>query len=532
MKRETRNEKRFLVNHLTHTGGEAIIVGDRASKRETRNEKRETRNEKRETRNEKRETRNARMTNSKRQTRNAKRFCLASLLMVIACLAVLASAALQKDRSMNEVKIITLDPGHFHAALVQKRMYAGVSKSVAVYAPLGFDLAEHLNRIARFNLRGEDPTSWELDIHTGPDFFERMLKERPGNAVVISGRNRGKIDRIKACVEAGLNVLADKPWIITSGDLGKLEASLNAADQKGIIAYDIMTERYEITTVLQRELINDAATFGSIIAGTDEEPGVRIESVHHLMKTVAGVPNLRPAWFFDVDQQGEGIPDTGTHLVDLVQWMLFPEQAIDYRRDISVTAGKRWATAINRSDFRRVTGEADFPKYLAANVKGDQLDLYCNGSVSYALRSIHVRLMAGWNYEAPAGAGDTHLAIFRGSKARVEVRQGVEEKYRPELYVVPAGPQKRSEVLAALRKKIEALQAKFPGVGVEEGGERVRITIPEKYRVGHEEHFAQVTERFLEYLKNPKSLPSYEKPNLLSKYYVTTKALELSRRDR
>ncbi len=456
---------------------------------------------------------------------------LASSLVVIAGLAVLASAALQRDRSMNEVKIITLDPGHFHAALVQKRMYPGVSKRVAVYAPLGFDLTEHLNRIARFNLRGEDPTSWELDIHTGPDFFERMLKERPGNAVVISGRNRGKIDRIKACVEAGLNVLADKPWIITSADLSKLEASLDMATQKGIIAYDIMTERYEISTMLQKELINDAATFGSIIAGTEQEPGVQIESVHHLMKTVAGVPNLRPAWFFDVDQQGEGVPDTGTHLVDLVQWMLFPEQAIDYHRDINVTSAKRWATAINRSEFRRVTGEPDFPQYLATNVKGDRLDLYCNGSVSYALRGIHARVLAGWNYEAPPGAGDTHLAIFRGTRSRVEIRQGVEEKYRPELYVVPE-PQMRSEVLAALKKKIETLQAKFPGVGVEEIGERVRITIPEKYRVGHEEHFAQVTERFLECLRNPKSLPSYEKPNLLAKYYVTTRALELSRQDR
>ena len=471
------------------------------------------------------------MTNAKRHTRNAKRFCRASLVVVIAGLAVLTAAALQKDRSMNEVKLITLDPGHFHAALVQKRMVPGVSKRVAVYAPLGFDLTEHLNRIARFNLRGEDPTSWELDIHTGPDFFERMLKERPGNVVVLSGRNRGKIDRIKACVEAGINVLADKPWIITPAEIGKLESSLDTATQKGLIAYDIMTERYETTTILQKELINDAATFGSIIAGTDAEPGVQIESVHHLMKMVAGVPNLRPAWFFDVDQQGEGVPDTGTHLVDLVQWMLFPEQAIDYRRDINVTAGKRWPTAISRSDFSRVTGETNFPRYLAANVKGDRLDLYCNGSVSYTLRGIHTRVLAAWNYEAPPGAGDTHLAIFRGSKAHIEVRQGKEEHYRPELYVVPNDNLKVSEVLAALEKKVEALQARFPGVAVQNLGGLFRVTVPDQYRVGHEEHFAQVTERFLEYLKNPKSLPSYEKPNLLAKYYVTTKALELSRQN-
>ena len=38
---------------------------------------------------------------------------------------------------MAEVRLITLDPGHFHAALVQKEMYPGVAKQVHVYAPLG-----------------------------------------------------------------------------------------------------------------------------------------------------------------------------------------------------------------------------------------------------------------------------------------------------------------------------------------------------------------------------------------------------------
>ena len=39
-----------------------------------------------------------------------------------------------------EVKLITLDPGHFHAALVQKVSYPQVSKDVYVYAPTGFDV--------------------------------------------------------------------------------------------------------------------------------------------------------------------------------------------------------------------------------------------------------------------------------------------------------------------------------------------------------------------------------------------------------
>ena len=208
-----------------------------------------------------------------------------------------------------EVKLITLDPGHFHAALIQKAMYPNVSKRVEVYAPLGADLIGHLNRVAQFNTRKESPTSWELEVHTGPDFLERMLQEKAGNLVVISGRNRGKIDRIKASVEAGLNVLADKPWIIDAADLPKLEAALNTAEEKGLVAYDLMTSRFEMTSILQREIINDAGTFGTISAGTEREPAVYVESVHHLLKKVAGVPNLRPAWYFDVGQQGEGLAD-------------------------------------------------------------------------------------------------------------------------------------------------------------------------------------------------------------------------------
>jgi len=50
-----------------------------------------------------------------------------------------------------------------------------------------------------------------------------MLGEHRGNIVVFTGKNRAKIDRILAALRAGLNVLADKPWIITSADLPKLE---------------------------------------------------------------------------------------------------------------------------------------------------------------------------------------------------------------------------------------------------------------------------------------------------------------------
>lgn len=458
--------------------------------------------------------------------------CLVAALLAVvgSSLYVSHSEESQGKKPMAEVRFMTLEPGHFHAGLVQKEMYPNVAARVDIYAPLGTDLMEHLGRILSFNTRKENPTAWRLEVHTGPDSLSRMLRERPGNVVVLSGRNQGKIDRIKASVEAGLNVLSDKPWIIDPADFPKLEASLDTAGKKNLVAYDIMTERYEITTILQKELIQDPGTFGTQQQGSQNDPAVYMESVHYLLKMVAGMPNRRPAWFFDVLQQGEALPDVGTHLVDLVQWMLFPEKAIDYRKDIRMLAAKHWPTTMTKAEFQKVTGEADFPDFLKASVKADRLDYFCNTQVSYVLRGINVKLDVLWKYEPLPGTGDTHFAFYKGTRSRVEIRQGKDEKYRPELYVVPNSAADKESVLAALNKKVAALQATYPGVSVTDLGKEMRVEAPDKYRVGHEAHFAQVTNRFLAYLKNPKSIPAWEKPNMLAKYYVTTKGLELSRK--
>src|SRR5881397_3353383 len=255
------------------------------------------------------------------------------LLAAVAIGGAMAAGQETTGRAMVDVRLMIVDPGHFHAALVQKEMYPGVAARVDVFAPLGFDLFEHLKRVAAFNSRPDHPTSWQTEVHASADFFDRMLREHPGNVVVLSGRNRGKIDRILASAEAGLHVLGDKPWILKSDDLPKVEATLAEADRKGLVAYDIMTERFEITSILQRVLVNDPATFGAIVQGSESDPGVYMESVHYLMKIVAGAPNIRPAWFFDTAEQGEGLNDIGTHLVDLVQWTLFPDHAVDYKSD-------------------------------------------------------------------------------------------------------------------------------------------------------------------------------------------------------
>jgi hypothetical protein len=145
--------------------------------------------------------------------------------------------------------------------------------------------------------------------------------------------------------------------------------------------------------------------------------------------------------------------------------------------------------------------------------------------VSYALRGIHVRLDVLWRWQAPAGAGDTHFAVYRGARSSVEVRQGQDENYQPELYVAPRHP----GVKAALAGWVASLALRYPGIALEDQGRRCRVAIPAVYRVGHEAHFAQVTRRFFDYWRHPGTFPAWENPNLLAKYFTCTKGVELSR---
>ncbi len=425
-------------------------------------------------------------------------------------------------------RFLVLDPGHFHAALVLKpAAYEGISPKVGVYAPVGDDAIGFLNLTVPANTRAENPARWEYDLHLGPEFMAGLLRETPGSIVVIAGKNDQKIDRVLACLGAGFNVLVDKPWIIDQAKFALLDSALALADQKKLAAYDIMTERHEITTILQRLIASREDIFGRITTGTPEIPAVEKKSVHHISKVVAGKQLRRPAWFFDTAVQGEGLVDVTTHLVDLVFWTLFPEQPIDHERDIRMFSASRWPTVLTPAQFTEVTGVPEFPAGLALDENGS-LPYFCNGQMNFRVRDVNTRVQVEWKYKAPEGGGDTHYSIVKGDKSHLLVLQEKEQNYRPELYVVPATEADRAGVGTALKTFIHTVAAQeYPGLSIAEEGGRWRIVIPEQYRVGHEAHFGQVATQYLRYVQG-EPMPAWERPNMISKYYVTTKALEMA----
>ncbi len=429
--------------------------------------------------------------------------------------------------SENEIRLMTLNPGHFHAALIQKDMLNRVDPTVYIFAPEGPDLDLHMNRIQGFNQRNENPTEWQTEIYTGTDYFEKMLEEQPGNVMVTAGNNSQKTDYIHSAVSNGIHVLSDKPMAINSDGWGKLTEAFELAEEHGVLLYDIMTERHEVTSRIQRILSQNRNLFGELEEGSEENPAIIKESIHHLYKTVAGEPLRRPPWYFDVNQQGEGIVDVTTHLVDLSLWGTFPDQPIYHTEDIVMINASRWPTLISNEQFENITGQPEFPDYLQGQLEDDQLPYYSNGEINFTIRGHHVNVSVQWDYVAPEGGDDSHFSLMRGSLANLVIRQGADQNFKSTLYIEPAEGANSAELEAALQVAVEELQDEFPGTTFNEVENGWQLDIPDEHYLGHEAHFGKVAEAYFDYLQKGE-LPEWEVPNMITKYFITSQARELA----
>ncbi len=450
-------------------------------------------------------------------------------LLILLCLSCGEQKQTEKmtdEESTSKVKLMTLDPGHFHAALVHKTMYPKVDSTIFVFAPEGPEVTDFLNKIEQYNTRSDSPTAWNMESYFGDDFAEKMIAEKPGNVMIVAGKNSKKIDYVLAAVKAGLNVYADKPLVINPEGFEKLKEAFRIADEKGVLIYDIMTERFESTTGLQKLFSTLPDVFGELIEGSADEPAIVKESVHHFFKNVSGNPLVRPPWFFDIDEEGEGIVDVTTHLVDLVQWEAFPGQIIG-STDIEMVNAKSWPTVLSKEEFQKVTGLDSYPDYLQKDITNDILNVYSNGEITYKIKDKFAKVSVIWNYEAPEGTGDTHYSIMRGTQSNLIIKQGEEENYKPVLYIEPAG---NTDLQAVLQTALEnEVAKKFPGTTMEKVSDtQFKINITEKFKVGHEAHFGQVTENYLKYLEDGK-LPDWEVPNMIAKYHTTIEGYKMAK---
>lgn len=418
--------------------------------------------------------------------------------------------------------LVFVNPGHFHAALVLRETHPALSDDIYVYSDGGPELDRFLEIAESYNTRQARPTHWTPHVYRGPDYLEKAIEQKKGDIGILAGKNHTKMAQINALSAAGFAILADKPWVTTREALSLLNSTL-APDRE--LAMDIMTERHEITTTLQQAFACEEAVLGEVRVEKDGSPSVFMESVHHLYKVVNKKPLVRPEWYFDIDVQGEGIVDTTTHLVDMIHWMLFPGQAIEYDNDIQLTGARRWPTKIPRDIFSRITGSREFPGFVKPYVKDDVLEYFCNGDFTYRVRGIPVEINNIWNLEIPPGGGDTHFCIVKGTRSDLLVRQLAERGFKTELLIVPRCA--TDEIIGAVEGCLDRWADVCPGLSLVAENDTLLIQIPDRLRTTHEKHFCKVRDAFLGHLDRGDA-PAETRANMLAKYTLLAEARELA----
>lgn len=435
-----------------------------------------------------------------------------TIFALTAMAVVFAACSTRQPAVHSPVNMVIIDPGHFHAALPQKGMLEGVCDTVRVFAPEGPEVQSYLSTIASFNGREQDPTSWVEVPCICQDFLDSVPQAGKGDFVVLAGNNSKKSAYILEAVKKGYNVLSDKPMAIDEEGYAKVKEAYALAEEKGLLVYDLMTERYDVLNEIVRGIVASGEVFRSPL------DSVSMESVHHFYKNVAGSVLTRPQWYYDVTQQGEGIADVTTHLVDLAFWQCFPGEGVK-AEDVVLKSASHYPTTLTPAQFKASTGADSFPSFLSGCVKDGNLEVFSNGEFSFEAKGVPMTIAVRWDFEAPQGTGDTYSAKISGKEAVVEIIQDESTGYVEQLYVTAS-----DEIVAKVK---ECLANNYPFANVipsEEVPGRWLVDVREADRPGHEEHFNVVASTFIGYLGGAR-VPAWEKVNTLTKYLLTTSAV-------
>ena len=198
----------------------------------------------------------------------------------------------------------------------------GVSPDVRVFAPAGDDVVAASEAHRRLQRARRESDAVERDgLHRGrlPGARARVAarhgQERSGTARRGRSAQRDGHLRQQRAQDASTSRSRSRPastcsptspWSSGPATSRKLEADFATAKEKGVLLYDIMTERFEITTMLQRALSQQPKLFGTLEKGTPDNPSITKISVHNFSKVVAGAQLKRPQWFFDPRAAGRG----------------------------------------------------------------------------------------------------------------------------------------------------------------------------------------------------------------------------------
>lgn len=413
-----------------------------------------------------------------------------------------------------------INPVHFHGALPLQSRYSDIrGLDLSEEAHVWYSPDNALSAFEGMQKKGIVHGDWKVLLYKRDEPLESMLEDSKGNVLVVACPNVDKMDVIYRAVQSGRYelVLADKPWVIEQDGLKKLRETIDAAKENGVLLVDIMTERYELGTIVQRMIMQDADLFGVLEAGSEEKPGIWKSSVHKLNKVHLGVG--RPPAYFDTAWQGEGLLDVTTHLVDMANWFIRPDTAVN-PEDVKLYDAERWPTFVDQPVFAAMTKTEE---RTPGNV-------YCNGQFFYTLDGKNIGIRVEWDIKA--NEDDEHYSRIEGSKIQVEVLKGPEDKHQT-VYITPK--EDRPQCEKNLDRFIEKMREQLgePSISYVREGDRYKLQIPDRLYPTHFQHFAEQSVKGFKCLAGEEDWQrEIEDSRLLTKYYLTTGALAMARRSK
>jgi predicted dehydrogenase len=385
-----------------------------------------------------------------------------------------------------------LNPGHFHAALVLREAADRISDAILVYADRGPELDAFMNLVNAFNARAAKPTQWNVEVRSGG--IARLISDKNTDVAVLAGRNHNKLENIATLIEAGIHVLADKPWLTDSAQTSLVARTLNGP---GFVK-DIMTIRHEILSRLCHEVVHTESVFGGLAVSTPQRPAIELGSIHHLYKQVNGSALRRPIWYFDSTQQGDGVVDIQSHLIEQAMWFVANDAPVS-DADVQLHSARRWSTPVDLDLFTEITGETRYPDSIQGDLDTQGVLQYpCNGEIVWSLNGTTICQQAEWRAREPAGGGDMHRVVLRGNASEVHVEQGPDTDYAAHVLLKPVNPDEIDNLLARANSELLRWKQRFPGLQLERIDNALRLNAPADLDDGHESHFPLVRDRYLD----------------------------------
>jgi len=215
--------------------------------------------------------------------------------------------------------------------------------------------------------------------------------------------------------------------------------------------------------------------------------------------------------------QGSGPVDIPTHVVDQTQWLVDGDAATP-----ALVSARAWPTRVPVEAFRRITGEAAFPRELEPFVDGDTLSYRCNAELVYRIGRVTASAATHWHLSPSPGGGDSSQSVVRGTRADIRLEQSARTVHRRTLFVEPHA--NAAGVERELRDTVATWQAELPGVGiVAVGPGTFEVTVPPALDEGHETHFPRVLDEFLR-IVDDRRWPTALAARTLAKYTLLAEA--------